>query len=998
MAPPRIRRSLHHDRCQRFLVLLVLGGLILPTKGAVWNLSRGVAHASRQLGKRYSNNSSESPSPSVETPSPVPSCPPGMIFLVNQAGSPDCTHASSSNDTVPSLLRELEKLLKQRGNGSQTGPTTIAPTPLPETPLHTEFQETLLQLDEAKSRERRDHAPFLFDAYDCSYPVDIEDVGHSLTTHCITDDKIGPIKQNVSYQLLQKERIRVAKGYTCQVTKTQTNRYCGVYDHQTTQSADEVFHLPFFVSTSICKEMHRTKKFIDPKGDSHELVEGGINTIQYFLKGQSYNDGGEIKCLGEDYVFRGRIQHQTVVSIHLQITMLQEEYMFSKEEIIAQTTKTKLPCLPIEGECHTLTTTYLWTIKGISEDCDLSITRTMSGLETSNHGGDTIFMSTDDSLVRVLRKHTEPRCGRVVYTTNYPELFLYRTDGPNPFTKKVEPQTISTITFVKNRDDYLLNSLSDLVEQEFNNVIRYDCNRQNEQAKLSFWMQHKDPGVTTWMVGKNLFATASGEVIYQYKCAPVQVRAKEVEGCFQAMPVQLGSAVRKIEELRQEGVTAERKRKISLGLSPESALPSHLEPPINYGLDLYMEPLTRRLTHIGIPTPCARAFAPKYKNINGGWISSSGQTQITTAPRLPSDLEERKSALRQDNRPNMAEGGIYDKASQDALEEYQDFGRAQLGFTGTLTRQASHSTSYRLGQPIHARDIFGNFPDPNPFSGIWAAIIKFLQDFGEISSVLIALYILATITLKIIEWGYNLFILRDIHGCGRMLCWIPCMSLFLVKAYKHSEFAHKERIKRHNARLDKAQKRGYSHVQPHDYIIVENPEPLQDPLVKNNPDMGSHVPLGEAPTYAISDPLERAEFSSFGSPTDAKISKGYLRSMTEEELTVAFKGIIKATRSDDSLPEYPGVPLPPPPPPPPPVLPPRVTPLSKLRCPEWMDAMRRADSQAAKTGSSPVPTGWPRGVVPDPHVAGDHIPIRTAMLRSPPRTYPDLKPGLPSDI
>ncbi|CAM6054989.1 unnamed protein product [Sphagnum tenellum] len=109
------------------------------------------------------------------------------------------------------------------------------------------------------------------------------------------------------------------------------------------------------------------------------------------------------------------------------------------------------------------------------------------------------------------------------------------------------------------------------------------------------------------------------------------------------------------------------------------------------------------------PTPCYQPFAPKYKNIHGGWVSSSRQIQTTTAPKLPSDDDERKSALRLDKRPNIAEGGIYDKGSLDALEEYQDFSRAQAGIAATLVQQTIHSTGYRTGGPLRPGDMFGDF-------------------------------------------------------------------------------------------------------------------------------------------------------------------------------------------------------------------------------------------------------------------------------------------------
>jgi hypothetical protein len=273
------------------------------------------------------------------------------------------------------------------------------------------------------------------------------------------------------------------------------------------------------------------------------------------------------------------------------------------------------------------------------DNCDLSIARTVTGLETTSVSGDTVFMSTDDTMVRVIRKHTESRCGRAVYATDYPELFLYPLSGPKIFSKKVEPHTMSIITFVKNLDAFLYNSLADAVLDEFNKVMNFDCQRQHTIAKMSFWMQHKDPGAITWLVGEGIFGTSAGEVVYQYRCAHVQVRGRETKGCFQALPVDLAHDVMEAERSRQEALAQSLKRNMNLGHTAES-LPPQLEPTLNYNEPLYLEPLTRRLTHVGIPTPCYPPFAPKYKNIHGGWVSSSRQIQTTTAPKLPSDDDE----------------------------------------------------------------------------------------------------------------------------------------------------------------------------------------------------------------------------------------------------------------------------------------------------------------------------------------------------------------------
>ncbi|CAM6055103.1 unnamed protein product [Sphagnum tenellum] len=72
-------------------------------------------------------------------------------------------------------------------------------------------------------RVKRDNTQFVFDAYDCSNPVSIEDVGHAITTNCVSEVKTGTTTVNASYQLLQVERTREAKGYSCSVAMSSIN-------------------------------------------------------------------------------------------------------------------------------------------------------------------------------------------------------------------------------------------------------------------------------------------------------------------------------------------------------------------------------------------------------------------------------------------------------------------------------------------------------------------------------------------------------------------------------------------------------------------------------------------------------------------------------------------------------------------------------------------------------------------------------------------------------
>src|SRR6266487_3041372 len=139
-----------------------------------------------------------------------------------------------------------------------------------------------------------------FLAYDCSHPYDVKDVGFAVATNCISNTKVTG-SANITYQVLHKERYRIAKGYRCAMERSQFVQYCGVYDHQTAFAPKTYIGLPMTVTGDICRNMWTTLTYTDPAGYPHPVTKNGITLIQYDEKGTSYVENGEVKCIGEDF-------------------------------------------------------------------------------------------------------------------------------------------------------------------------------------------------------------------------------------------------------------------------------------------------------------------------------------------------------------------------------------------------------------------------------------------------------------------------------------------------------------------------------------------------------------------------------------------------------------------------------------------------------------------------------------------------------------------------
>jgi hypothetical protein len=76
--------------------------------------------------------------------------------------------------------------------------------------------------------------------------------------------------------------------------------------------------------------------------------------------------------------------------------------------------------------------------------------------------------------------------------------------------------------------------------------------------------------------------------------------------------------------------------------------------------------------------------------------------------------------------------------------------------------------------------------------------------------------------MTILQWAYNLIILRDVHGCTRQLLWIPCAGLLLMRKYR-ADYGD--------------QKAGYRPASSDDQEMTLNNDSAKNPIIKQYPDL-----------------------------------------------------------------------------------------------------------------------------------------------------------------
>jgi hypothetical protein len=169
-------------------------------------------------------------------------------------------------------------------------------------------------------------------------------------------------------------------------------------------------------------------------------------------KGRTWvTEEGKVKCKGEKFDYEGKHYEDLVISHQLAITLVEDTALINpdgtqitnQEEII-------LDCQASEKACATNQATYIWDTLTEQEKCLYFGSRRTKGTVVTTETGNSTYMSTDGSMVRVLLKE-EPiaACGRLVTGTNYPNLFLAKPQENPSIGRRLHPRDATFYTYIK---------------------------------------------------------------------------------------------------------------------------------------------------------------------------------------------------------------------------------------------------------------------------------------------------------------------------------------------------------------------------------------------------------------------------------------------------------------------------------------------------------------------------------------------------------------------
>ena len=623
----------------------------------------------------------------------------------------------------------------------------------------------------------KQHSFEVMEAYDCAEPRNIMAVTAAAIVGCSKIHEAVHI-ENASFTLLQQEAGYRFTGLRCELTRTQTAFYCGNSDHATPDPTNSYTMVPQTLTEGACRQIAEQGTYRDEMNNVHKGIEkNAVNHIRYMLKGttaaRSNIMGTDITCQGESMRVGGEIVYGMVVSVELQLVVETEKFFQSEGKLLAQSRGVVLPCEMQAGGCLTPRAEYWWT--PVYEACLLAVARpVLDGQVIIGADGERVFLSTDGTLVRLIITGSANICHTPLYRTNYEDFYLANTAIARHIKRLVHPAEFAIASFAAGLNDYLYNRVTAELRREFNQVLANDCEQRRSYERTLFWQQWKEPGMTTYILGNGTFASSAGEVLYQYQCQPVVVKAVRAASCYQALPVvgitMESPTLKEVRRLRQEQTTASAAT-TALPLTGEQPK-EPTETPL-----LFVEPLTRRLTRHGIPASCSKMFEAKYQNARGQWIGADPEIEVTIAPEQPEIVMAQHAASV--GKIDWSVGGLYSPHEVNAMERYLEIGRAREEIGTILHTQAERSPG---GAAIGPGQLF-------PDSGIGAlesaypTFFAFMAQWGGIcSSVMLGIYTfiflkwLTSVSLKI-HWT------RKTYGWGRQLCWVTMPSVQIARRH-----------------------------------------------------------------------------------------------------------------------------------------------------------------------------------------------------------------------
>lgn len=516
---------------------------------------------------------------------------------------------------------------------------------------------------------------YSFTGYDCRKPTNIQE--YNIQNFCKINESNLKNKINQTVSLLQFDPVYRKNGFSCTKTVSSFKLYCGAFSHEKIPTVPHI-EIKEMVDEKECQRWINQKRYVSSRGAEHSLL---INTENIFYEtpiGQVLVRNDNVECQGETMKINNQLLDQVVEMKQIKIVISKDKFKFKGNRAESRNQHVQLPshCHMELGGCSTSQATYIWELG--EEHCPLEKVRTTNGNIINQTFVD------EDNLIRIKllepSNRNFPGCPDIpLITTEYNRLFI-TLQNTEEFPTITET-AIDIAEYIATREDFLMYE----IEKKLLNVVE---DQDVQGCERNFHLQQQK-GIFPWKTKENIFAQFQGEVLSIFSCDKVNVNPRDENECYEELPI-----IFKEEQL-------------------------------------FLQPITHRITQHGSRRPCEKIKTPKYQTNEGVWISMSPQIHIEPTPSL---MYHKLIKL---DHFDMAKGGVFTTTQLQQWQDSVNFEDYKSSINSRINLQACNEESC-ISNNYHTGGVREMLMHDLKDLSIKDWLLDKLQQMGQICSIIVA--------------------------------------------------------------------------------------------------------------------------------------------------------------------------------------------------------------------------------------------------------------------
>lgn len=591
--------------------------------------------------------------------------------------------------------------------------------------------------------------------YDCNRMTGAEAVQLPPPGECPRNPVHVKKSENATFLVLQEANFVQVTAKRCTGMNSRLPTYCGAYDHETVLSEYMEIDRRDPVAASDCRRIwdeHKVRlghREYDIKPNT--TFQRAWNAAGRHL----YGDPNHIRCQGQT-IHDPRANHVVDTRYTTITTNVEPMALAPDGRLISTRRQVALPCNFGRRSCVTPSGTYIWEDLSEDQKCKLFQVRKTSGQVHTDADGEETYVSTDGSALRFLIGAPTMRCDRMVLKTEHERVFLTREEDEPMFARELAPQERSPLLYANVQDGYLETKLGSKLDQVIS-VIKQESCRTRATHSIGRYdqiaaVQRSTADGETASLGHGVFATASGEAWWRYRCRAVVARAMDLPECYTALPVTLLF----------------------------SDVQAHFEAagrPIPENYQFFLEPHSHRLVTTAARKDCASKLAPLFRTAHGRWVHATPKVGLAEAPHRLNALQ----VLPDDasiGQTNYAKGGLYTEEDVAEMDQFRMLPNVVQEIEVTMGQRAiRRGWTASTHDELRTRDVLQTHGPwyLDPFGALWGVA----EEVGDVGFTLWGIMIVG----KMLTWIVGL-LLRWFYGPAEINLspWRRILVLFLPSA------------------------------------------------------------------------------------------------------------------------------------------------------------------------------------------------------------------------